>query len=169
MYNSNPGTGSWSTPPLVCVRSSLWSQCTAAWDNDSMNAAAQKTAIVTAEAPAAIGPYAQAVRVGDLLYTSGQVALDPATGVLVPGGIEAQTVRVLQNLEAVVAAAGASLADVFKTTVFLKDMNDFTAMNAVYARYLALEGVVPPARSTVEVARLPKDALVEIEVIAKLS
>jgi 2-iminobutanoate/2-iminopropanoate deaminase len=97
------------------------------------------------------------------------VALDPATGVLVPGGIEAQTVRVLQNLEAVVAAAGASLADVFKTTVFLKDMNDFTAMNAVYARYLALEGVVPPARSTVEVARLPKDALVEIEVIAKLS
>ncbi len=127
-----------------------------------------KTAIATPGAPAAIGPYAQAVRVGDLLYTSGQIALDPQTGAMVAGGIEAQTVRVLENLKAVVEAAGATLASVFKTTVFLRDMNDFSAMNAVYARYLAPQGVVPPARSTIEAARLPKDALVEIEAIAKL-
>ena len=133
-----------------------------------MDATAGKTSISTPLAPAAIGPYSQAVRVGDLLYTSGQVALDPVSGVIVPGGIERQTVRVLENLKAVVEAGGATLADVFKTTVFLQDMNDFAAMNAVYARYLAPEGVVPPARSTVEVARLPKDALVEIEVVAKL-
>ena len=133
-----------------------------------MNGPAAKIPIVTSDAPAAIGPYTQAVRVGDLLYTSGQVALDPATGAMVSAGIEAQTVRVLENLKAVVEAAGGTLASVFKTTVFLKDMNDFAAMNAVYARYLAPEGVVPPARSTVEVVRLPKDALVEIEVIAKL-
>ena len=127
-----------------------------------------KTAISTEKAPAAIGPYSQAVRVGDFLYSSGQVALDPATGQIVAGGIEAQTVRVLENLKAVLKAAGASLGQVFKTTVFLKDMNDFAAMNAVYGKYLALEGWIAPARSTVEVARLPKDALVEIEVIAAL-
>jgi 2-iminobutanoate/2-iminopropanoate deaminase len=127
-----------------------------------------KMSIATVAAPAAIGPYSQAVRVGDLLYTSGQVALDPASGTMVEGGIEAQTIRVLENLKAVVEATGGTLDDVCKTTVFLKDMNDFAAMNAVYARYLAPEGVVPPARSTVEVVRLPKDALVEIEVIAKL-
>jgi 2-iminobutanoate/2-iminopropanoate deaminase len=125
-----------------------------------------KTAISTPHAPAAIGPYSQAVRVGDFLYTSGQVALDPATGQIVSGGIEAQTTRVLENLKAVLEAAGLSLDRVFKTTVFLKDMNDFTAMNAIYGKYLAPEGGVAPARSTVEVARLPKDALVEIEVIA---
>jgi 2-iminobutanoate/2-iminopropanoate deaminase len=125
-----------------------------------------RTAISTQKAPAAIGPYSQAVRVGDFLYTSGQVALDPATGQIVSGGIEAQTTRVLENLKAVLEAAGASLGQVFKTTVFLKDMNDFAAMNAVYGKYLAPEGTVAPARSTVEVARLPKDALVEIEVIA---
>ncbi len=125
-----------------------------------------KQVIATAQAPAAIGPYSQAVRVGDLLYTSGQVALDPATGQLVSGGIEEQTVRVLENLKAVLEAAGASMSQVVKTMVFLKDMNDFAAMNAVYGRYLAPEGTTPPARSTVEVARLPKDALVEIEVIA---
>jgi 2-iminobutanoate/2-iminopropanoate deaminase len=127
-----------------------------------------KTAISTEKAPAAIGPYSQAVRVGDFLYSSGQVALDPATGQIVAGGIEAQTVRVLENLKAVLKAAGASLGQVFKTTVFLKDMNDFAAMNAVYGKYLALEGWIAPARSTVEVTRLPKDALVEIEVIAAL-
>jgi 2-iminobutanoate/2-iminopropanoate deaminase len=127
-----------------------------------------KTPISTDKAPAAIGPYSQAVRVGDFLYTSGQVALDPSTGQIVPGGIEEQTVRVLENLKAVLEAAGASLAHVFKTTVFLKDMNDFAAMNAIYGKYFAPEGVVAPARSTVEVARLPKDALVEIEVIAAL-
>ncbi len=127
-----------------------------------------KIAVATAAAPAAIGPYSQAVRIGGLLYTSGQVALDPASGTIVEGGIEAQTMRVLDNLKAVVEAAGGTLADVLKTTVFLKSMDDFAAMNAVYARYLAPEGVVPPARSTVEVAGLPKDALVEIEVIAEL-
>ncbi len=127
-----------------------------------------KTAISTAKAPAAIGPYSQAVRVGDFLYTSGQVALDPSSGQIVPGGIEAQTTRVLENLKAVLEAASASLGQVFKTTVFLKDMNDFAAMNAIYGKYLAPEGTVAPARSTVEVARLPKDALVEIEVIAAL-
>jgi 2-iminobutanoate/2-iminopropanoate deaminase len=105
--------------------------------------------------------------VGDTLYTSGQVALDPHTGNLVPGGIEAQTTRVLENLKAVLSAAGIDLIHVVKTTVFLKDMKDFAAMNAIYAHYFASEGVVPPARSTVQVAGLPKDALVEIECIAK--
>jgi 2-iminobutanoate/2-iminopropanoate deaminase len=127
-----------------------------------------KQVISTTEAPAAIGPYSQAVRVGDFLYTSGQVALDPSTGQIVSGGIEEQTTRVLENLKAVLEAGGASLDRVFKTTVFLKDMSDFAAMNAIYGKYLAPEGTVAPARSTVEVARLPKDALVEIEVIAAL-
>ena len=127
-----------------------------------------KTAVSTPEAPAAIGPYSQAVRVDNLLYTSGQVALDPATGQLISGGIAEQTERALENLKAVLEAAGSSLRAVVKTVVFLKDMNDFAAMNAIYGRYLAPEGVVAPARSTVEVARLPKGALVEIEVIAAL-
>ncbi|QNI31981.1 RidA family protein [Alloacidobacterium dinghuense] len=127
-----------------------------------------KKAVSTKNAPAAIGPYSQAVRVGDFLYSSGQVALDPATGALVEGGIEAQTTRVLENLKAVLEAAEIGLENVVKTTVFLKDMGDFAAMNAIYAKYFAPDGVVAPARSTVEVARLPKDALVEIEVIAKL-
>ncbi len=127
-----------------------------------------KTAIATPQAPAAIGPYSQAIRIGDTIYTSGQVALDPATGQMVPGTITEQTTRVLENLKAVLAAAGLDLAHVVKTTVFLKTMADFAAMNEIYARYLAPEGVVPPARSTVAVAALPKDALVEIEVIAKL-
>lgn len=128
---------------------------------------AHKKKISTAEAPAAIGPYSQAVRIGDIVFTSGQIALDPATGVLVAGGVREQTARVLENLKAVLHAAGLEMADVVKTTVFLKSMADFTAMNEVYASYLAPAGVVPPARSTVEVARLPKDALVEIEVIAQ--
>lgn len=127
-----------------------------------------KTAISTSGAPAAIGPYSQGVRVGDFIYTSGQVALVPATGRLVSGGIAEQTAQALENLKAVLEAAGSSLGNVVKTVVFLKDMNDFAAMNAVYGKYLAPEGVVAPARSTVEVARLPKDALVEIEVIARL-
>ena len=130
--------------------------------------ASAKQAVSTTNAPAAIGPYSQAVRVGDFLYTSGQVALDPATGQIVAGGIEAQTTRVLENLKAVLEAAGLGMERVFKTTVFLKDMGDFAAMNAIYGTYLAPEGAVAPARSTVEVARLPKDALVEIEVIAAL-
>jgi 2-iminobutanoate/2-iminopropanoate deaminase len=118
-----------------------------------------KTAVSTPQAPAAIGPYSQAVRVGNFVYTSGQVALDPATGQIVAGAIAEQTTRVLENLKAVLTAAGTDLAHVIKTVVFLKSMNDF-------AKFLAPEGVVKPARSTVEVARLPKDALVEIEVIA---
>ena len=125
-----------------------------------------KTMISTTQAPAAIGPYSQAVRVGDMLFTSGQVALDPATGALVAGGIREQTKRVLDNLAAVLDEAGLDMANVVKTTVFLKNMSDFAAMNEIYAQYFAPEGVVPPARSTVEVARLPKDSLVEIEVIA---
>jgi 2-iminobutanoate/2-iminopropanoate deaminase len=128
----------------------------------------EKKAISTQKAPAAIGPYSQAVQVGDFLYTSGQVGFDPATGAVVDGGIEAQTTRVLENLKAVLEAAGTGFERVVKTTVFLKNMGDFAAMNAIYATYFAPDGVVAPARSTVEVARLPKDALVEIEAIAKL-
>jgi 2-iminobutanoate/2-iminopropanoate deaminase len=128
----------------------------------------EKQAVSTKEAPAAIGPYSQAVRIGSLLYTSGQVALDPASGVLVTGGVAEQTARVIENLKAVLAAAGTNLAQVVKTTVFLKNMGDFAAMNEVYGRYFAAEDVIAPARSTVEVARLPKDALVEIDVIAHL-
>jgi 2-iminobutanoate/2-iminopropanoate deaminase len=127
-----------------------------------------KTAISTPHAPAAIGPYSQAVKTSDLLYTSGQIPLDPVSGQVVSGGIAEQTTRVLENLKAVLEAAGSELSNVVKTVVFLKDMNDFAQMNAVYGNYLAPEGVVPPARSTVEVARLPKDVLVEIEVIARL-
>jgi 2-iminobutanoate/2-iminopropanoate deaminase len=129
----------------------------------------KKLAVATKEAPAAIGPYSQAVRVGDMLFASGQVAIDPATGNLVPGGVTEQTTRVLENVKAVLAASGLDLAHVVKTTVFLKSMGDFVAMNAVYEKYLAPAGVVAPARSTVAVAGLPKDALVEIEVVAKES
>lgn len=127
-----------------------------------------KTAISTPKAPAAIGPYSQAIKIGDFVYTSGQIALDPANGQIVPGGVAEQTVRVFENLKAVLEEAGSNLGSVVKTLVFLKDMNDFAAMNAVYGKYLAPEGTIPPARSTVEVARLPKDALVEIEVIARM-
>lgn len=126
-----------------------------------------KTAIATTDAPAAIGPYTQAVRTGDLLFTSGQIPLDPATGQMVAGGITEQTERVVANLRGVLAAAGLSFANVVKTTVFLKSMGDFAAMNEVYARAFAGDGVIAPARSTVQVAALPKDALVEIECIAK--
>jgi 2-iminobutanoate/2-iminopropanoate deaminase len=127
-----------------------------------------KGVVSTPHAPAAIGPYSQAVKTGDFLYTSGQVALNPATGQIVPGGIAEQTVQVLENLKAVLAAAGCEFNDVVKTTVYLKSMGDFAAMNEIYGRYLAPDGAVAPARSTVEVARLPKDALVEIELIARL-
>jgi 2-iminobutanoate/2-iminopropanoate deaminase len=127
-----------------------------------------KTAVATADAPAAIGPYSQAVRSGDLLFTSGQIPLDPRTGQMVSGGIAEQTERVLANLKAVLGAAGGGAAGVVKTTVFLKDLRDFAAMNEIYARFFAAEGVVAPARSTVQVAALPKDALVEIECIARI-
>jgi 2-iminobutanoate/2-iminopropanoate deaminase len=125
-----------------------------------------KLAIATEKAPAAIGPYSQAVRIGSLLFASGQVALDPATGQLVPGGVVEQTNQVFANIGAVLAKAGLGFANVVKTTVFLKNMSDFAAMNEIYAKHLAADGVVAPARSTVAVAALPKDALVEIEVIA---
>jgi 2-iminobutanoate/2-iminopropanoate deaminase len=122
-----------------------------------------KSIISTKEAPAAIGPYSQATKLGDLVFCSGQIPLDPANGNVVEGGITEQTHRVLQNLKALLAASGSSLDKVMKTTVFLKDMNDFAAMNAVYATYFTAN---PPARSTVQVARLPRDVAVEIECIA---
>lgn len=122
-----------------------------------------KEVITTPKAPAAIGPYSQGIRAQGFLFLSGQVALDPASGKLVDGDIRAQTERVLKNLEAVLAAAGSSLQAVLKTTVFLADFNDFTAMNEVYARFFPEN---PPARATVEVARLPRDSRVEIDLIA---
>ncbi|QUW04731.1 RidA family protein [Chloracidobacterium validum] len=121
------------------------------------------TRIATDQAPAAIGPYAQAVQVGQFVFTSGQIPLDPATMTIVGDDAAAQTRQVLDNLAAVLRAAGSDLAHVVKTTVFLKDMNDFQAMNDVYATFFPS---APPARSTVEVARLPKDVRVEIECIA---
>src|SRR5580704_13890808 len=126
-----------------------------------------KEKIATAHAPEAIGPYSQAIRLGNLVFTAGQIALDPATQQVVGGGIQEQTTRVLENLKAILESAGSSLAQVVKATVFLKDFNDFAAMNEIYAKYLAPEGVLAPARSTVEVSRLPKDALIEIELIAE--
>jgi 2-iminobutanoate/2-iminopropanoate deaminase len=127
-----------------------------------------KAIVATPSAPAAIGPYSQGVRVGNLVFTAGQIALDPATGQVVAGGITEQTTRVLENLKAILEASGSSLSQVVKTTVFLKDMQDFAAMNAVYGAYLGPEGVAPPARTTVEVSRLPKDVLVEIELVAEV-
>ena len=117
----------------------------------------------TSDAPAAIGPYSQAIRSGQFIFTAGQVALDPASGEIVGADVQAQTHRVLQNLQAVLTSAGSSLANVVKTTVFLSSMSDFQAMNAVYATYF---GQPAPARSTVAVAELPRKALVEIECIA---
>jgi len=122
-----------------------------------------KTAVSSPDAPKAIGPYSQAVRTGQLLFVSGQVPLDPATGQIVAGDIAAQTRRVFDNLGAVLKAGGRSFADVVRTTVFLADMNDFAAVNEVYGTYFSEPY---PARATVQVARLPKDARVEIDVIA---
>jgi 2-iminobutanoate/2-iminopropanoate deaminase len=119
--------------------------------------------ISTNDGPKAIGPYSQAVKANGLVFLSGQIPLDPATQQLIGGDVAAQTERVLQNITGILRAARSSLAQVVKTTVFLKNMNDFTAMNEVYARHFVAD---PPARSTVEVARLPKDVLVEIDVIA---
>lgn len=122
-----------------------------------------KDAVLTERGPKPIGPYSQAIRANGLLYVSGQVALDPKTGELTGADIRQQTERTLENVKGIVEAAGSNLHHVVKSTVFLKDMNDFAAMNEVYAKYFSS---APPARSTVEVARLPKDAFVEIEVIA---
>ena len=120
----------------------------------------------TSDAPAAIGPYSQAIRCGQFVYTSGQIALDPATGQLIGSDVQTQTHRVLQNLQAVLKSAGASLESVIKTTVFLVQMSDFQGMNTVYASYF---GESAPARSTVTVAELPRQALVEIECIALIN
>jgi 2-iminobutanoate/2-iminopropanoate deaminase len=125
-----------------------------------------RTVIATPSAPAAIGPYSQAVQVGNLLFTSGQIALDPATQQVVQGGIAEQTTRVLLNLKAIIEEAGSSLTQVVKATVFLKDFNDFPAMNAIYGQFLSPPGALPPARTTVEVSRLPKDVLIEIDLVA---
>ena len=127
-----------------------------------------KNILITTGAPAAIGPYSQAVRAGNLIFTAGQIPLDPATQQVVAGGITEQTTRVLQNLKAILEAGGSSLARAVKATVFLKNFDDFSAMNAVYAAYLTPQGVLAPARTTVEVSRLPKDVLVEIELVAEV-
>ncbi len=121
-----------------------------------------KKKISTDKAPQAIGPYSQAIQLGQLLFVSGQIPIDPKTGNLVPGDIEAQTKQVMENLKAVVAAAGLSLADALKATCFLKSMGDFAKFNGIYGGYF---GDTPPARETVEVARLPRDVLVEVSLI----
>lgn len=122
-----------------------------------------RTIVVTDAAPSAVGPYSQAVWAGDLLFCAGQIPLDPATGTMVTGGITEQTTRVLDNIGGLLRSQGLTLSHIVKATVFLSDMNNFNAMNVVYARYFAKDC---PARSTIQVARLPKDALVEIEVVA---
>lgn len=124
-----------------------------------------KEIISTDKAPKAIGPYSQAVRAGGFLFTAGQIALDPASGQLVEGDVARQTTRVMENLKAIVEAAGSSLDRAVKATVYLKDMGDFAAMNEVYGRYFASN---PPARSTVEAARLPRDVRVEIDLVVAL-
>lgn len=121
--------------------------------------------VLTPRGPRPIGPYSQAVKANGLVFVSGQIALDPITGEFVGTDVRQQTERVLENLKAILEAAGSSLKHVVRTTVFLKEMNDFPAMNDVYARFFT---ATPPARSTVQAARLPKDALVEIDVIAAL-
>ena len=124
-----------------------------------------RQAVTSTGAPAAIGPYSAGIRAGNLLFLSGSIPLDPVTGQVVPGDISAQATRALENIKALLAAAGADFHHVVKTTVFLADMNEFAAMNEVYAKYF----VAPfPARSTVQVARLPRDVRVEIEVVAVL-
>ena len=125
----------------------------------------KRQVVVTDAMPKAIGPYSQAVWAGDLLFCAGQIALDPATGNMVAGGVTEQTTRVLENIRGLLQSQGLSFGNVVKSTVFLSDMNNFGAMNEVYAKYFTKE---PPARSTVQVARLPKDALVEIELVAEV-
>jgi 2-iminobutanoate/2-iminopropanoate deaminase len=122
----------------------------------------KRTVISTELAPKAIGPYSQAIRVGDFIFTAGQVPIDPATGQLIDGDISAQTRRALMNVNAILDAAGTSMSKVVKTTVFMANMNDFSLMNAVYAEFFPVD---PPARSTFAVAALPRNALIEIETI----
>jgi 2-iminobutanoate/2-iminopropanoate deaminase len=141
--------------------------CLAAYGQTQKGSAAggEREVVESKDTPKAIGPYSQAIKAGGLVFCAGQIALDPATGQLAPGDISAQTDRVLKNLSAVLAAAGSDLDHAVKTTVFLKNISDFPAMNEVYGRYFK---TVPPARSTVGVAQLPRDALVEIDVVAVL-
>lgn len=124
-----------------------------------------RQAVSTPSAPAAIGPYSQAIRAGSLLFVSGQIAIDPATGGMIEGDVAAQTHRVIQNLGAILDAAGASFDSVVRTTIYLADMDDFAAVNEVYGTYFTAPA---PARATVQAARLPRDARVEIDVIASL-
>jgi len=124
-----------------------------------------RQAVTSPAAPAAIGPYSQAIRAGSLLFLSGQIPLDPATGQLVPGGIEEQTRQVFTNIGAILKAAGASFDAVVSATVYVADMNDFAKVNEIYSTYFSAPA---PARATVQVARLPKDSLVEIQVVASL-
>lgn len=145
----------------------VWVRGTSAVGNIG-NMATSKTLIRTEHAPAAIGPYSQAIRTGDFLFTSGQVALDPATGALAEGGIQAETRQVMQNLRAVLAAAELGFDDVVKTTIFLADMADFATVNTIYTEAFA-STVAPPARSTVQVAALPRGARIEIELIARFA
>ena len=132
---------------------------------ETLSDATVKEIVATDRAPRAIGPYSQAVRAGQMLFASGQIPIDPATGEFVAGGIAEQTEQVLRNLTEVFEASGATHSQVVKTTVFLADMDDFTAMNEVYGRFFSEN---PPARATVEAARLPRDARVEVEAIAVL-
>lgn len=125
--------------------------------------ASHRQVVQSPHAPQAIGPYSQAIQAGDFLFCSGQIALDPTTGQIISEGVEGQTRRVMDNVRAVLEAAGLGLENVVKTTIFLKSMNDFPVVNAAYSSYFPAE---PPARSTIEVARLPRDVLVEIEVVA---
>lgn len=124
-----------------------------------------RNVVSTKDAPQAIGPYSQAIKAAGFVFASGQIPIDPATGSVITGDISAQTERVMKNIEGLLRAAGSSLAQVVKSTVYLKNMSEFAAMNEVYARFF---NTAPPARSTVEVSRLPKDVLVEIDVIALL-
>ncbi|MGB9976004.1 RidA family protein [Thermovenabulum sp.] len=123
----------------------------------------EKKIIKTDQAPKAIGPYSQAVMVGDFLFASGQIALDPTTGEMVEGGIEAQATRVMENIKNILAAAGMDFSNVVKSTIFITDINNFAKVNEIYGKYFPEN---PPARSTIEVSKLPKGALIEIEVIA---
>jgi 2-iminobutanoate/2-iminopropanoate deaminase len=122
-----------------------------------------KTVVTANQAPSAIGPYSQGIKVGDFVFTSGQLPIDPTTGEIISGGVREQVERVLDNLQAVLVAAGADLIDVTKTTLYIRNMADFGIINEIYAEYFTSK---PPARSCVEVARLPRDVLVEIEAVA---
>jgi 2-iminobutanoate/2-iminopropanoate deaminase len=156
------------TGALAVIASRLFARCASTGEerplipmNSTTN---ERKKIATPSAPAAIGPYSQAIAAGGLVHCSGQIALDPKSGNLIAGDVGAQTERVLENLKAVLAAAGSDFSRVVKCTVYLKSIDDFGAMNAVYGRYFS--GSEPPARATVEVARLPKGALVEIDCMA---